>query len=159
MSVIIKYVKNNPVFSDFLSGQLTRMVDHLLDEQNLSEGEVGVVIADDAMLLHLNREYRNIDKSTDVLSFSYLEPRNSDSQTDSEFAVGDIYISVDRAREQADQAGHSLEREIFLLTVHGMLHILGFDHSEGPDTKLMQEKERMIMDRYGRDSSGEEVNG
>lgn len=100
MSVIIKYVKNNPVFSDFLSGQLTRMVDHLLDEQNLSEGEVGVVIADDAMLLHLNREYRNIDKSTDVLSFSYLEPRNSDSQTDSEFAVGDIYISVDRARER-----------------------------------------------------------
>ncbi|MGM0688463.1 MAG: rRNA maturation RNase YbeY [Bacillota bacterium] len=159
MSVIIKNLKSEPVFSDIFFGQLTETVNSLLDEQNLSEGEVGVVIADDAMLLRLNREYRNKDKTTDVLSFSYLEPQNIDPHPTGEFAVGDIYISVDRASEQAEQAGHSLEREIFLLTVHGMLHILGFDHSEEIGAKLMREKERMFMERYDRDFGGGEMNG
>lgn len=159
MSVIIKYLKSEPVFSDIFFGQLTEVINSLLDEQNLTEGEVGVVIAGDDMLLRINREYRNKDKTTDVLSFSYLEPQNMDSHTIGEFAVGDIYISVDRASEQAEQAGHSLERELFLLTIHGMLHILGFDHGEEIGAGLMREKEQMLMERYDRDFGGGEMNG
>lgn len=159
MSVIIKNLKSEPVFSHIFFVQLTEIINSLLGEQNLSEGEVSVVITDDDMLLRLNREYRNKDRTTDVLSFSYLEPHNMDPHPIGEFAVGDIYISVDRASEQAEQAGHCLEREIFLLTVHGMLHILGFDHDEEIDAKLMREKERMLMESYDRDFGGGELNG
>jgi len=159
VSAFIKYVKSDPVFSESFTAQLTKVIIRLLDEYNLSEGEVGVVIADDFMLQRLNREYGHKDAPTDVLSFSYIEPPDPDMLKEKEFAVGDIYISVDRAREQAGRVGHSLQREIILLTVHGILHILGFDHNEEADAKLMKEQEEIVMERYDRDTDGRGING
>ena len=155
MSVYVKQVNSDPVFSAGFTDRLSEAIDRILDEKNLSGGEVGVVIADDSMLQRLNRDYRDQDVSTDVLSFSYIEPPGSGTPDETEFAVGDIYISLDRAREQANRAGHSLEREIFLLTVHGLLHILGFDHGEDSDARLMEEQEKLIMEKYDLDPGGE----
>lgn len=120
----------------------------MLGEFDYSEGEVSVVIADNALLQSLNRKYRDKDAPTDVLSFSYLEAADRISIEEKEFAVGDIYISIERARDQAEETGHSLRRETTLLAVHGLLHLLGFDHDDEANTGAMQEQERKALEKY-----------
>ncbi len=100
------------------------------------QGDVTVAIVDDAEIRRMNREYRGIDSPTDVLSFPAHEGFMLLSQPDA--FLGDIAISVDRARLQADEYGHSIEREMAFLTIHGMLHLLGFDHI------LKEDEEEMI---------------
>ncbi len=134
--------------SKLLTDALTANVERILEEYNLSGGEVGLILVDDRYIRSLNKQYRDKDAPTDVLSFSFLEPDSADSAGDKEFAVGDIYVSVDRARGQALDAGHSLEREIILLAVHGLLHLLGYDHEEEEEKQLMQNKEREIIERF-----------
>lgn len=131
-----------------LSSGIEKALDYLLAENNMQDGEVSVIIGHDAMLKELNREYRGKDGPTDVLSFSYLEPGDEVFPESEDKTIGDIYISIDRAREQAETAGHKLEREIFLLIVHGMLHLLGYDHESDGDSIVMQEKEKEIISQF-----------
>ncbi len=158
MSIYIKYLNSDASFSDQFTGCLTDIIERLLEEYNLSGGEVAVVIADNVLLKGLNRQYRNTDTPTDVLSFSYLESADQPPREEKEFAVGDIYISVERASDQAKEAGHSLRQETALLVVHGMLHLLGFDHREENGAKVMREKERAVMSEYDHVISGGEMN-
>ena len=97
----------------------------------------------------LNAEYRNIDKETDVLSFPMLEfPEDEDMrtyETGIPVMLGDIVISTTRAAEQAEAYGHSLEREICYLSVHSVLHLLGYDHMEEDEKRVMRAREKAIM--------------
>ena len=97
----------------------------------------------------LNAEYRNIDKETDVLSFPMLEfPEDEDMRTYATgipVMLGDIVISTTRAAEQAEAYGHSLEREICYLSVHSVLHLLGYDHMEEDEKRVMRAREKAIM--------------
>lgn len=97
----------------------------------------------------LNAEYRNIDKETDVLSFPMLEfPEDEDMltyETGIPVMLGDIVISTERAAEQAEEYGHSLEREICYLSVHSVLHLLGYDHMEEDEKRVMRAREKAIM--------------
>lgn len=97
----------------------------------------------------LNAEYRNIDKETDVLSFPMLEfPEDEDMltcETGIPVMLGDIVISTKRAAEQAEEYGHSLEREICYLSVHSVLHLLGYDHMEEDEKRVMRAREKAIM--------------
>ena len=97
----------------------------------------------------LNAEYRNIDKETDVLSFPMLEfPEDEDMltyETGIPIMLGDIVISTTRAAEQAEAYGHSLEREICYLSVHSVLHLLGYDHMEEDEKRVMRAREKAIM--------------
>lgn len=97
----------------------------------------------------LNAEYRNIDKATDVLSFPMLEfPEDEDMltyETGIPVMLGDIVISTKRAAEQAEEYGHSLEREICYLSVHSVLHLLGYDHMEEDEKRVMRAREKAIM--------------
>ena len=94
----------------------------------------------------LNAEYRNIDKETDVLSFPMLEfPEDEDMLTGIPVMLGDIVISTKRAAEQAEEYGHSLEREICYLSVHSVLHLLGYDHMEEDEKRVMRAREKAIM--------------
>lgn len=97
----------------------------------------------------LNAEYRNIDKETDVLSFPMLEfPEDEDMltyETGIPVMLGDIVISTKRAAEQAKEYGHSLEREICYLSVHSVLHLLGYDHMEEDEKRVMRAREKAIM--------------
>lgn len=97
----------------------------------------------------LNAEYRNIDKETDVLSFPMLEfPEDEDMltyETGIPVMLGDIVISTARAAEQAEAYGHSLEREICYLSVHSVLHLLGYDHMEEDEKRVMRAREKAIM--------------
>ncbi len=97
----------------------------------------------------LNAEYRNIDKETDVLSFPMLEfPEDEDMltyETGIPVMLGDIVVSTKRAAEQAEEYGHSLEREICYLSVHSVLHLLGYDHMEEDEKRVMRAREKAIM--------------
>lgn len=113
--------------------------------------EVDVTLVNDEMIRQINKEHRNIDSSTDVLSFPLGE--NGVYDTDPENGakmLGDIVISVEHAIAQADLYGHGLEREIAFLTVHSMLHLLGYDHVNGGlERTIMREKEENILDMLG----------
>jgi probable rRNA maturation factor len=110
-----------------------------------ADGDLTIVLTDDAQLRELNRDYLGIDAPTDVLSFPA-------SETDPETArryLGDILISVQRADEQARAAGHTLEAEVQLLTVHGTLHLLGYDHAEADEKALMWKAQAEVLERLG----------
>jgi probable rRNA maturation factor len=109
------------------------------------EGDLTIVLTDDAQLHELNRDYLGIDAPTDVLSFPA-------SETDPETArryLGDILISIPRAAKQAQTAGHELEAEAQLLTVHGTLHLLGHDHAGEQDKARMWKAQAEILERIG----------
>lgn len=103
--------------------------------------EVGLTYVSKDEIKDLNREYRDIDKVTDVLSFPLIEDFSSD-----ETLLGDVVISYEVAQEQAKEYGHSLEREIMFLFTHSILHLLGYDHIEDEDRVIMEERQREILD-------------
>ena len=101
---------------------------------------LSVTFVDNKFIHELNRDYRHIDRPTDVISFAFLDgDENKDEifQSEQMVVLGEIYISFDKAREQAIAYGHSLERELKFLFVHGLLHLLGYDHMTPEDEKIM----------------------
>lgn len=94
--------------------------------------EVSVTFTDNEGIHALNREYRNVDRPTDVLSFPLSDGEDYDTDGDA-VLLGDIVISLERAQTQAEEYGHSFEREVAFLTVHSMLHLLGYDHETSPE--------------------------
>ncbi|MBE6746711.1 MAG: rRNA maturation RNase YbeY [Ruminococcaceae bacterium] len=128
----------------------------LVNEKFEGSAEISVKFVDDDEIQALNREYRNIDKSTDVLSFPLGENGVYDINNDTGAKMlGDIVISIDHAVEQADTYGHSLEREIGFLTVHSMLHLLGYDHEQGGlEAVRMREKEETALTQLGLKRNG-----
>lgn len=110
------------------------------------EAEVSLLLVDNQRIHALNLEYRGIDRPTDVLSFALQDEMEEEPEIEEEDEMlGDIVISVERAREQAEEYGHSFEREIVYLAVHGTLHLLGFDHEEENDKQEMRSKEEEVM--------------
>jgi probable rRNA maturation factor len=112
-----------------------------------ANGDLTVVLTDDAQLRQLNRDYLGIDAPTDVLSFPASE---TDPETDEHY-FGDVLVSVVRAQAQARAAGHPLESEVQLLVVHGVLHLLGYDHSEAEEKSRMWSAQGEILKSIGLD--------
>lgn len=158
MSVYISILNERITLPEQYGDQLKELVKRLLEEHSLAGGEVGIIFVDDAYIRDLNRSYRGKDSPTDVLSFSYLEDGRADVTESGEYAVGDVYISVDQAAEQAQDAGHSLVRELALLVAHGTLHLLGYDHENEKDAQLMEEKEKGLLNRINPDPAGGQIN-
>lgn len=124
----------------------------VLKEENFdSNAEVSVRFVDNETIHELNAQYRNIDRPTDVLSFPLGEDDEYDINYDTGAKLlGDIVISVERAIEQANEYNHSLQREIGFLTVHSMLHLLGYDHENGGLEQVrMREKEETVLTKLG----------
>ena len=114
--------------------------------------EVDVSITDDAGIHEINREMRNVDRPTDVLSFPMLtfeEGEEAEVNENDEIILGDIIISLERAREQAEEYGHSLKREVAFLTAHSMLHLLGYDHMEPEEEAEMFRRQKEILLQAG----------
>ena len=113
--------------------------------------EISVTLTDDAHIRALNLEYRGIDRPTDVLSFPmYSFAYGDEPPADGEFTLGDVVISVERAEAQAKEYGHSTRREVAFLTVHSVLHLLGWDHETSEkDERAMFAKQDEIMDALG----------
>ncbi|MBQ4131849.1 MAG: rRNA maturation RNase YbeY [Clostridia bacterium] len=123
----------------------------LATEGFLDLAEVNVTFVDDAEIKQLNTDFRNIEKSTDVLSFPLGENGIYDVNPENGAKMlGDIVISVDHAVNQAELYGHSLQREIAFLTVHSMLHLLGYDHVNSKLEEMkMREKEEQVLTKLG----------
>ncbi|MBQ7726729.1 MAG: rRNA maturation RNase YbeY [Clostridia bacterium] len=113
--------------------------------------EVSVMLVSDETIHEMNQKFRNIDAATDVLSFPLGSEGNFDTNPETGAKMlGDIVISVEHALAQASLYGHGLEREISFLTVHSMLHLLGYDHEKGGLEKtIMREKEERVLDALG----------
>ena len=116
----------------------------------VENGEVSVTLTNNEYIHTLNKQYRGIDRPTDVLSFALNESEEPDVEDGPDVNVlGDLVISVERAKEQAADYGHSVKREIAFLTVHGMLHLLGYDHMEEEDRIEMEVEQRFVMEKLG----------
>lgn len=131
-----------PFPGDLLEQAALTALEH---ETQPPESELSIVLTDDARLQQLNREYLGIDAPTDVLSFPAAE---MDPETGAPY-IGDILISIPRARAQAEAAGHPLEAEVQLLVVHGVLHLLGHDHAEADQKTRMWKAQAQILERLG----------
>ena len=131
---------------------IRRCCNAVLTFENFSESaEISVSLVDDAQIHELNKMHRNIDRSTDVLSFPLGEDGVYDKNLETGACLlGDIVISVETAVRQAAEYGHSLQREIGFLTVHSMLHLLGYDHVDGGiEAVHMREKEERVLTELG----------
>ncbi len=128
----------------------------LANEGFTDSAEISVTFVDDDMIHELNKKHRNIDKSTDVLSFPMGENGEYDVNLDTGAKVlGDIIISIEHAYAQAEKYGHTLQREIGFLTVHSLLHLLGYDHENGGlEAVKMREKEEAVLTRVGLKRNG-----
>lgn len=103
-----------------------------------------VIFVDNDMIQQINRDYRGIDRVTDVITFALMENPN-EIMKGAEYELGDVFICVERALEQAKDYGHSIEREIGFLSVHGYLHLIGYDHMTEDDEKVMFKLQEEIL--------------
>lgn len=122
-----------------------------LECENFNEdASVDVTFVSNKRIREYNRDFRQVDRATDVLSFPLGDGGEYDVDPDSgELLLGDIVISLEKAAEQAIEYGHSYEREVGFLTVHSMLHLLGYDHIEEPDGDIMRAHEKIILQKIG----------
>ena len=119
-----------------------------------NNAEISVTFTDNEGIRKLNREFRNLDRPTDVLSFPLTDYEATSAPLADELcgSLGDVVLSLERAKEQADEYGHSFEREIAFLVVHSMLHLLGYDHETGEEDELdMRRRQSEILKNMGLD--------
>ena len=142
---------------------MDRVMEAVLEEEGCPyEAQVNLLITDDEGIREFNRRLREVDLPTDVLSFpmilfekeadfSVVEEDEADffDPDSGELMLGDIMISVDKAEEQADLYGHSLERELAFLTAHSMLHLFGYDHMDEAERAVMERKQEEILENRG----------
>ena len=154
---IIENEQDKLEFTDELSEIMQKAVATTLETVSGAESEtdfeVSILITDNEGIHQINKETRDVDSPTDVLSFPILEfdedgvmiEESGDYDGDL-LLLGDIVLSLEKAKAQAEEYGHSFEREVGFLTVHSTLHLLGFDHMEEPYTSVMRAREKEIMD-------------
>lgn len=118
-----------------------------IEIEKVGQVSFNIIIVDNDYIWKLNKEYRKIDRPTDVITFA-LEDYEDIKYEDFRL-LGDIYISLDKAKEQAVEYGHSFKREICFLAVHGFLHLLGYDHMELEEEKIMFSKQELILNETG----------
>lgn len=148
MTLIINNLQNKVSLSPEFLSLLEEINQRVLREEGVSpEGEVSLCFVDNEYMKELNSKYRNRNEPTDVLSFPQQEPEEVASPPEKvEILWGDIIISLDRAVEQAEEEGHSLKKEVAFLFVHGLLHLLGYDHESPADYEKMWAKKRMFLE-------------
>lgn len=127
--------------------ELDKLIDFTLKKMNVENAIMNVIIVSLDEIHKINKEYRGIDRPTDIISFALEDDHTF---INLEYRVlGDIYICLDKAREQALEYGHSLKREISFLTVHGILHLLGYDHMKEDEEKIMFNLQEEILNEFG----------
>lgn len=127
--------------------ELTKFIEFALKYKNINNSIFNIIIVDSSTIQEINKTYRNKDSVTDVISFA-LEDDKSFIKTEYR-VLGDIYICLDKVKSQALEYGHSFFRELSFLTIHGLLHLLGYDHMEKDEEEVMFKLQEMILSEYG----------
>lgn len=125
-----------------------KIINFALKHENLNNVIFNVIFVDRDKITELNRDYRGIDRETDVISFA-LEDGEVNINFEFGRLLGDIYICVPKMKAQAQEYGHSETREMGFLTIHGLLHLLGYDHMTKEEEKIMFAKQEEILNAYG----------
>ena len=150
MEIIISNFPEELSFPEEIEANVRAAAEMVGQLYGVENGEVSVTLTNNEYIHTLNKEYRGIDRPTDVLSFALNESEEPDMVDGPAVNVlGDLIISVERAEEQAADYGHSLRREVAFLTVHGMLHLLGYDHMEDEEREEMEAEQRFVMEKLG----------
>lgn len=145
MSVLVNNLQEKMAVDDITAEFLADAVRSALKAAGYNEdAEVGLVFVDDDYIHDLNHRYRGVDSPTDVLSFAMMEGEPVESG-EAEPILGDVVISLQAVERQAGEYGHSFLREAAYLTVHGVLHLLGYDHMEEDNKRIMRQKEKEII--------------
>lgn len=157
------YVENNQdkiEVSEELIKKIKEVINFALKEEDVNiKTEISVLLVDNEEIREINNQTRNIDRATDVLSFPmldfedkkvykevYKDEKFDDSYFDGEdLVLGDMVLSLERAKEQSEEFNHSFEREVFYLIVHSVLHLLGYDHMEEDEKAIMRKREEEIL--------------
>lgn len=126
--------------------KLYSLLDFALKREKLENVEFNIIFVDSETIHEMNKTYRNVDRVTDVISFALED--NQTIELDHRL-LGDIYICIERAHEQALEYGHSFMRELSFLTIHGLLHLLGYDHMEKEEEEIMFQKQEDILNEFG----------
>lgn len=120
-----------------------------IEKEKLDDVTFNLIIVDNEYIHELNKTYRGIDRETDVITFALEDEDSLVLPEEVERNLGDIYISIDKAVSQADEYGHGLLRELSFLAVHGFYHLLGYDHMNPEDEKVMFDKQEEVLEDYG----------
>ena len=148
LEVYYQNVEKNSEYEKLISGVVNMCFKvEKLEKLNLY---ISITLTTPAEIRKINKEYREIDKETDVLSFPMFEKNELDEMVKEQNnqipeTIGDIVISVERVKEQAEEYGHSFERELAYMVVHGFYHLMGYDHMVEEDKKIMREKEEHVL--------------
>ncbi|MBR3746617.1 MAG: rRNA maturation RNase YbeY [Selenomonadaceae bacterium] len=132
-----------------LLAEILRAADTVGKIYGVENSELSITLTDDEHIHALNKKFRKFDRATDVLSFAFREsdePEILDAKVD---VLGDVIISLERAKVQAEEFGHSFLREVIFLEVHGLLHLLGYDHIDDDDRREMEDEQKFVMTTLG----------
>ena len=131
---------------------IKKVIEKCFEEEKIQNSKLcmTIILTTPQNIRKINKEYRNIDKETDVLSFPMFEKdelhkKIENNDFEYEDVLGDIVISIEKVKEQAEEYGHSFERELSYMLVHGFYHLMGYDHIEEEDKKVMRPKEEKIL--------------
>ncbi len=129
--------QNSIILDDSIFRCLKQVAKETIESEGYDESELSITLVDNKEIHFLNRKYREVDEATDVLSFPIGEE-----------ILGDVIISVEKAKVQAEEYGHSFARELCYLLTHGILHLCGYTHKSEIEKKKMREKEEKILDKF-----------
>lgn len=141
------YEINDLIKVDFNYDYLDDVIKRVLDHEKVKNAYFSIIFVDLEEIQRINREYRGLDRVTDVISFA-LEDTEDHINNDIRI-LGDIYICIPKMKEQANDYGHSIKRELSFLTVHGLLHLLGYDHMNEEEEKIMFGLQELVLNEAG----------
>ena len=148
------YFEEGHAVPEELLQKMTEAAEYAVESENMhnldkKRWEISVTFVGLDEIHELNKQYRGVDKPTDVLSFPQFDDLEEEIPEVCEICLGDVVICEQKAREQAEEFGHSFERELVYLFTHSVLHLLGYDHMEDDEKKAMREREEEIMKQIG----------
>ena len=149
MNTTISFEPETLTVEENLQEEILRAADIVGEIYGVENSELSVTLTDDEHIHALNKKFRGVDKATDVLSFAFRESDEPEIIGADFEILGDVIISLERAKVQAEEFGHSFLREVIFLEVHGLLHLLGYDHIDDNERQEMEAEQKFIMAKLG----------
>ena len=149
MNTTISFEPATLTVEENLLDEILRAADVVGEVYGVENAELSITLTDDEHIHALNKKFRGIDRATDVLSFAFRESDEPEVIGADFEILGDVIISIERAKMQAAEFGHSFLREIIFLEVHGLLHLLGYDHIDDDERREMEAEQKFIMTKLG----------
>ena len=147
MNTTISFEPETLTIDEKIFSELLRAADVVGEIYGVENCELSITLTDDKNIHALNKKFRGVDRATDVLSFAFRESDEPEIIGAGFEILGDVIISLERAKVQAEEFGHTFLREIIFLEVHGLLHLLGYDHMQDDERQEMEAEQRFIMEK------------